>query len=176
MIRKPFLFLDRDGIINEVVIREGRIESPRSVDEFVIRNEFINFYSKLHSLNCSLFIVSNQPDIARGIMDYNVLDNINQILRSEFVFNDILYCTHDDSDKCSCRKPKPGLINSLIEQYSLSKDDSLILGDSWKDIECGKRAGIKTILLNTEYNKTQKCLPDYSINNLDQLLQVDIWS
>ncbi len=175
MIRKPCLFLDRDGIINEVVIREGRIESPRSIKEFIFKKEFLDLYPKLNSLNCYLFIVSNQPDVARGFMSKDILNNINQMLKNTFFFNDILYCIHDDSDNCECRKPKPGLINTLVKRYSLLKDDCVILGDGWRDIECGKRAGIKTILLKTQYNKTQEWSPDFSINNLLELLQINIW-
>lgn len=164
------LFLDRDGIINEIVIRENKIGSPRAVKEFKIRKEFFNFYTKIQSLNLNLFVVSNQPDIARKLMSQNVLNQINKILAQHFIFKEICYCTHDNSNNCLCRKPKPGLINKLIKKYNLKKEDSIIIGDNYKDIFAGQNAKISTAFLSTSYNKNFSCNPDYTITTLLEIV------
>ena len=103
--------------------------------------KFITFTK--HGYN--FFVVSNQPDIARNIMSIDVLKEIDAMLLSRFTFNEILYCIHDDGDNCNCRKPKPGMITNTLVKYNLLANESVIIGDSWKDIECGKNAGVHTV-------------------------------
>ena len=164
------LFLDRDGIINEIVIRTNKVSSSRMIEEFKIRNEFKNFYNQIKSFPLNIFVVSNQPDIARNLMDKKVLEKINEELLKHFNFTEICYCTHDDKDRCSCRKPKPGLILNLLEKYNLKKEESFIIGDNCKDIIAGQNAGIKTVLLNTSYNNDSQCEPDFKINMLEEVI------
>mgnify|MGYP006418440159 CR=1 FL=1 len=159
------LFLDRDGIINEVIIRNNKVSSPRTFEEFKIRDEFKLFYDQIKSLNLNIFVVSNQPDIARSLMDKKVLEKIDKKLFKHFNFTEICYCTHDDKDHCPCRKPKPGLVLNLLHKYNLNKGDSFLIGDSHKDIFAGNNAGIKTVLLKTSYNKNNECFPDFTITS-----------
>ena len=160
------IFLDRDGIINEVVMRGDTIGSPRSLDEFTFRKDFLLFFELIKNKKINLFVVSNQPDIARKKMGQQVLEDINTLLKS-YVFKEIVYCTHDNDNSCSCRKPKPGMIEYLLDKYNLNKEESCIIGDSHKDILAGKAAEITTILLKTVYNKNQECNPDFEITKLN---------
>ena len=166
------IFLDRDGIINEVVLRNSKAESPRTLSEFNIRQEFVDFYNKTADGNYNLFVVSNQPDIARNKMDIKELEMMTGQLKSSFNFKEISYCTHDDSDNCDCRKPKPGMIISILNKFKLEKQASVIVGDSSKDIAAGKNAGIKTILLQTGYNRGYSIKADYFINSLLEILSL----
>ena len=163
------IFLDRDGIINKVVLRDKVIGSPRMLDEFKIRQDFFDFYEKLKDKKINIFIVSNQPDVSRKLMTKNALEDINKVLTKHFSFKEICYCTHDNHDNCPCRKPKPGLIINLLNKYSLKKEESCIIGDSYKDICAGKNAGIKTIFLKTKYNQQQICTPDFTIKSLGEV-------
>jgi D-glycero-D-manno-heptose 1,7-bisphosphate phosphatase len=166
------LFLDRDGIINNVVMRNGKVCSPRHIGEFKVRQEFINFYGKIKDIGINLFVVSNQPDIARNLMSQYVLENINTKLLSQFTLKEICYCTHDDKDLCKCRKPKPGLITNLLNKHNLLKEESLLIGDSHKDILAGQAAGIKTIFLATNYNTDSPCSPDFSFSSLHNIIHL----
>ncbi len=163
------IFFDRDGIINEVIFRKNIISSPRSYKEFVIRDEFVNFFSKLNK-NKLFFVVTNQPDISRGLLSENELEKMHSDLLEKFHFDEILYCPHDNHDDCDCRKPKPGMVNNLIDKFSLNRDECLIIGDSKKDAECGIRAGINYVLLSTIYNSVDTNLYDTIIENLDDLI------
>jgi len=141
------LFLDRDGIINEIVMRHGVISSPRNTAEFVIRADFIEFYKRLESTSLNVFVVSNQPDVKRGGIAEADLGEIVDVMKQRFKFTEIVHCIHDDSDDCKCRKPKPGMITGFLEKYDLCADEAIIIGDSYKDILAGKAAGIGTVYL-----------------------------
>ena len=166
------IFFDRDGIINEVVRRDGIISSPRNINEFSLRKEFQQVYNKLKERNLNLFVISNQPDIARKLLTEEVLQEMTDEIKSRFLFKEILYCRHDNSDNCNCRKPKPGLIIDLIKKYNLKKEECILIGDSCKDIQAGKNAGIKTMLLITDYNIETDCEPDYKLSKLEELLNL----
>ena len=166
------IFLDRDGVVNEVVIREAKVESPRKFIEFKIRQEFKDFYEEIIESDFNLFIISNQPEIARNRMEIKDLDLMTAQLKSEFNFLEISYCLHDNSDNCNCRKPKPGMIINILERYDLLKNESIIIGDSIKDINAGKNAGLITVLLQTDYNKDIDIQADYRINKLTEIFNI----
>lgn len=168
------LFLDRDGIINEVVPRGKAVGSPRSLSEFRIRDEFLVFYQRLKKLEVNLFVISNQPDVARALMTRRELEEMTILLRDSFEFKEIVYCMHDDRDNCFCRKPKPGLITALLEKYELKKDESLLIGDGFKDIMAGQNAGIRTVFVSRDYNRENKCYPTHKITNLGELFTSNI--
>ncbi len=147
---KGNIFLDRDGVINEVISREGVISSPRKISEFKFRTEIFRFMSHLKKKN--IFIVTNQPDISRELMPQSELEKINEIIKENLEINEIVFCPHGDDNSCDCRKPKPGMINSLIDKYSLDRGDCLLIGDSQKDIGAAQAANIDSILLKTNYN------------------------
>ena len=152
------IFLDRDGIITQVVMRVSTIGSARNMNEFSIRADFQHFYEQIKNEKFNLFVVSNQPDIARNLMNQETLINMTSVLQKKFSFTEIFYCTHDNDDNCFCRKPKPGMILHLLQKHNLKQQESVIIGDSLKDIEAGQNAGIKTILLQTFYNKNIFCM------------------
>ena len=146
------IFLDRDGVINEVIIRGNEISSPRSFNEFKIRQEFVEFINNLKS-NPDLFIVTNQPDVKRGFLEVEDLLNMHELIHRSFAIKKILYCPHDDDDNCVCRKPLPGMINEIIKEFDLCSDECLLIGDSHKDILAAKAANIDAVLLKTSYNR-----------------------
>ena len=165
------IFLDRDGIINEVIMRDSVVSSPRSIDEFKFRSEIKEFVTALQKQNKKIFVVSNQPDIARKKLTEENLELMTDLIRNELKINQISYCKHDNSDNCKCRKPLPGMLNHYLEIYNLSKSQSVMIGDSIKDIEAAKGAGIRAFLLETNYNKdVKKSVECTHISNLRELL------
>jgi D-glycero-D-manno-heptose 1,7-bisphosphate phosphatase len=166
------LFLDRDGIINEIVMREGVVSSPRLVAEFVIRPDFIEFYKRVERTSLNVFVVSNQPDVSRGAIARSDLDEIVNVMKARFKFTEICHCFHDDRDDCKCRKPKPGMISGFLEQYDLRSDEAIIIGDSYKDILAGKAAGVGTVYLQQDYNAQGACEPDYVVSKLTEVFSL----
>ena len=165
------IFLDRDGIINEVIMRDSVVSSPRSIDEFKFRNEIKEFVTALQNQKERIFVVSNQPDIARKKMDICELNKMTKKIEEELKIENIAYCIHDDEDCCDCRKPKPGLINNFMKEFNLISAKSVLIGDSLKDIEAAKNANISSILLSTNYNSYIENSIEYThISSLKDLL------
>lgn len=168
------IFLDRDGIINEPIQRGSIVSSPRALAEFRLTPDFPALYKQMNAL--TMFVVSNQPDVRRGLLDPAVLAEIDAWLSRRFHFTEIIYCTHDDSCLCACRKPKPGMIVETLRKYRLEPDEALIIGDSYKDILAGQAAGIRTIYCRRSYNSTISCKPDYIVNGLDEIRSLPLFA
>jgi len=148
------VFLDRDGILNELVVRDGQAVSPRRLEDFRLRADASAAVTRLAAMGLHVFVASNQPDIARGLLDRDDLAEMTRRLRSSLAVEDVVVCPHDDADDCACRKPRPGMLLDLAERWDLALADSFLVGDSWKDIEAGRRAGCRTILVGASANGT----------------------
>lgn len=170
---KRAIFLDRDGVINEVLFRGGNNDKPIApwkLDEFKLVPETKKPLAELSQMGFYLFVVTNQPDIAKGVLKFSAVNKMNDIVLKELPINEIIVCSHIDSDNCNCRKPKPGMIISLAKKWEINLLNSFLIGDNWKDIESGKAAGCRTILLDKFYNKSVKA--DYRVKNLTMSLEV----
>jgi len=171
MLKNRAVFLDRDGVINEVVFHSGeKPSSPWKFEEFKIIQGIKKPLDELHSLGYHLFIVSNQPDISRGYIAAGTTEKINETLYQQFPIQDILICPHDDLHNCGCRKPKPGMLLEMSKKWGIDLKLSFLIGDNWKDIEAGKAAGCTTILVDTEYNKAVKA--DRHARNLEDAAKI----
>jgi len=167
---KKAIFFDRDGIINKIILRNGKPCSPRTLEEFIILEEAEEAVKILKGVGYKIIIVTNQPDIARGLMRIEDLRKMHNIIKEILYPDRILYCPHDDTDNCVCRKPKLGMIMKAANELNINLNKSLVIGDTWKDIEAGKAAGCKTFLLDTPYNKEVKS--NYRINNLKEAIEI----
>lgn len=148
----PAVFLDRDGVVNEVVFRNGKPASPRSLDEFIWGDGIQEAVKKLKAASFHVFVITNQPDIARKKLDASISEQISQKIRQSLRIDDLLVCPHDDSDQCACRKPRSGMLISLAARWQIDLCRSFMVGDSWKDMAAGKGAECQTILIEREYN------------------------
>ena len=143
------VFLDRDGVLNELVVRDGHSVSPRREEEFVLRPEAGPAVRRLKALGLRLFVVTNQPDVARGLMTQGALDAMHARLRSALPLDDLGLCPPDDADGCGCRKPKDGLLRLLAERWDVDLARSFVVGDSWRDAGAGRAAGCRTVLVKS---------------------------
>ena len=148
----PAVFFDRDGVLNELVHRDGGWFSPQSIYQFNIIKSSKVVINKLKEMNYLTIIVSNQPDISRGNISVEELDKITDVLFTKLKIDDVFYCIHDDSDLCTCRKPAPGLLIQASEKWNIDLEKSYMVGDTWKDAEAAKNANVKFFLLNNAYN------------------------
>ena len=163
------LFLDRDGILNKVVVRDGQIGSPRSLSEFEIIFEAKALVSTAKARGYLVVVITNQPDVGRGKMNLDELESMHQTLRKTFSIDEIGVCmTADDSD--FRRKPNPGMIFELADKWGIVLGHSFFLGDSEKDIAAGKRAGVKTILLQNSYNQNIHGTADYNCSSYAEVI------
>jgi len=158
-LEKKAIFLDRDGVLNHVVFRGGNKTkpiAPWNYEEFKLYPGLLKPLKKFKQMGYFLFVVTNQPDIAKGIISYSIVKTMNDEIQDKLPIDEIKICPHIDSDNCNCRKPKPGMIISLANKWEINLKHSFLIGDNWKDIESGKEAGCNTILIDKFYNKSIK--------------------
>jgi D-glycero-D-manno-heptose 1,7-bisphosphate phosphatase len=169
---KRAIYLDRDGVINEVIFRNGNNKpiAPWKIEEFHLIKDIKKPLQYLRQMGFHLFVVTNQPDITKGIVEFSTVKKMNDIVMDELPIDEIMICPHVDSDNCDCRKPKPGMVLSLAKKWEINLVDSFLIGDNWKDIDSGKAAGCKTILLDKFYNKS--VIADYRTKNLDMCVKL----
>jgi len=165
-VSRRAVFFDRDGVINKVILRDGKPFSPRKLEEFVLNDGIREAVSGLKGRGFKVIVVSNQPDLARGEISQDLLDRMTQRMTLEIPFDDIYICPHDDHHQCSCRKPKPGMLLEASKKWKIDLPSSYFIGDTWKDMEAGKAAGCKTILLDAIYNQGVSC--DFRVKSLTE--------
>jgi D-glycero-D-manno-heptose 1,7-bisphosphate phosphatase len=161
------VFLDRDGVLNRAFLQEGGTSHPpASPDELEILPLVAPACKALREAGFLLIVVTNQPDVARGTQRREVVESINDSLRRKLPLDDIWVCYHDDGDNCLCRKPKPGLLLGAAESWNIDLTRSIMIGDRWKDIEAGRRAGCHTVLVNARPSEAERCKPDFQAASL----------
>ena len=163
---KKSVFLDRDGVINKVYIKDGLPESPNSLNELKIIPGVRESIIKLKKLNFICLMVTNQPNVSRKKIDKNSVIQMNNFLKNEISLDDIFVCYHDDSDNCNCRKPKPGLLLQAGKKWDVDFKKSFMIGDRWRDIQAGEKVGCKTIFLDYKYNEKKPKKPDFVSDSL----------
>jgi D-glycero-D-manno-heptose 1,7-bisphosphate phosphatase len=160
------VFLDRDGVLNDAIIRDGRPAPPMSVDEVVIRDGVREACERLSGAGFLLIVVTNQPDIARRNITWETVDAINRHLTDQLSLDVVYVCAHDDADACSCRKPAPGLLLDAAARIRVDLSRSVMVGDRWRDIEAGKRAGVATVWVRSDYCEAAPEAPDHIVDGL----------
>ncbi len=141
------VFLDRDGVITRAVVRDGK-PCPAAEEGLELLPDVPAALVELHDAGFRLVVVTNQPDVARGTLRREVVDRMHARLRSLLPIDDIRTCDHDDEDECECRKPKAGMLEAAAQDAGLSLHDSFMVGDRWRDVEAGRRAGCTTIFID----------------------------
>jgi D-glycero-D-manno-heptose 1,7-bisphosphate phosphatase len=161
------VFLDRDGVINQAIVRGGKPYPPASIDELVIAADAPAALQALRQAGFLLLVVTNQPDIARGKQTLAAVEAIHQALQQVLPLDDFFLCPHDDADRCSCRKPGPGLLLDGAAKYHLDLSRSFMVGDRWRDIEAGVRAGCATVWIDFGYQERRSSVePSATVNSL----------
>ncbi len=151
---KPAIFLDRDGVINKVVMRGKKEGSPRTLSEWQWEDGVVDAVNNFKQAGYLVFIVTNQPDIARELMTQETLDNFHKKVWNTLPIDDLMFCPHDNHHNCHCRKPKPGMLLDLAKKWDINLANSYMVGDRGSDIAAGKSAGCKTVLLSRPYNQS----------------------
>lgn len=148
------IFLDRDGVLNQNIFNPltGEYESPLTPDEFIVLPGVISALRLLRAAGYWLFVVSNQPNYAKGKTSMDMLDAIHQrfeatLQKEEISFEAFYYCFHHPAftGECPCRKPSPYFLFKARDAFAVSLADSWMIGDRPSDIACGRAAGARTV-------------------------------
>lgn len=145
------VFLDRDGVLVRAFVRDGRPYPPAGLDDLEILPGVADALTRLHEAGFLLIVVTNQPDVARGKQAKMMVEAQHVALRASLFLNDVRVCYHTDADGCTCRKPSSGLLLAAAQEYRIDLASSYMVGDRWRDVEAGLRAGCTTIFVNHDY-------------------------
>jgi len=167
-LKKPAVFLDRDGVLNANRVEGGTTRPPESAEALEILPGVPAALAKLRAAGFALVVVTNQPDVARGKQTRAEAEAINEKLRSLVDVDAVFACFHDDADRCACRKPKPGLLLDAKARFGLDVAASFIVGDRWSDVEAGRAAGCRTFLVLNPYSGAERCSPDFTAADLSE--------
>jgi mannose-1-phosphate guanylyltransferase/phosphomannomutase len=188
---KKAFFIDRDGVINKMVLqKDGLFDSPQTIKQVSLVPGIIEMINWLNNKNIPVIEVSNQPGVALGKMDWQLLENIenniHSLLNEHGVHIDKVYrCLHHPEAQikelkieCCCRKPEAGLLFKAAQELDLDLKNSVILGDNVSDMESGKKAGCKTILffhnedVLYKVKAKQNYMPQFKIYSLKEITPI----
>jgi D-glycero-D-manno-heptose 1,7-bisphosphate phosphatase len=165
-VTRRAVFLDRDGVINRAIVREGKPYPPQTIDELEILPGVSEALAQLREGGYLLIVVTNQPDVARGTQSREAVEAMHTALKAQLALDKISACYHDNKEACQCRKPAPGMLLDAAEEYSIDLAKSFMVGDRWRDIEAGERAGCTTIFIDYQYDEALTSLPDRTVGSL----------
>lgn len=164
---RPAVFLDRDGVLNRTIVRDGKPFPPTGVEELELLPDVASSLLDLKAHGFALYVITNQPDVARRSATRESVEAIHRALESSLPIDDIFVCYHDDKDNCACRKPKPGLLFEAARKHNIDLARSVVVGDRWRDIDAGLNAGCKTILIDYGYRERKpQQSPDATVRSL----------
>ena len=161
------VFLDRDGVINRAVVRDGRSYPPATLAAFEILPGVKSSVRALRDAGYLVIVVTNQPDVATGVQDIRVVEAMHNLLRAEGLCDDIRVCYHTDADRCDCRKPKPGMLIQAARAWQIDLSASYMVGDRWRDVSAGKAAGCYTFFIDYKYREPLPDVPDAVVDSLE---------
>jgi D-glycero-D-manno-heptose 1,7-bisphosphate phosphatase len=160
------VFLDRDGVVNRAFVREGKPYPPASLSDLRVLPGVREACRKLREAGFALILVTNQPAIARGLISAQQVAEMNARLLRYLQLDDVRVCPHDDAAQCNCRKPMPGLLEQAAKTWNIHLAASYIIGDRWRDIEAGRRAGCRSIFVDHGYRERQPDGPFLRVRSL----------
>lgn len=195
MMKNRAVFLDRDGVVNEMVYNPefGLVDSPLNPEEFRLRPDVALVIKTLREMDFKVIIISNQPGIAKGKMNSKILEAINNKMKQELFkkgayLDDIYYCLHHPDvlqvkvkrylKECDCRKPRPGLLLKAAKKHNIDLSKSYMVGDGVTDIGAGQGAGCRSIFLgnfNSYWHKAMQeneTKPDFVAKNILEVLKI----
>jgi D-glycero-D-manno-heptose 1,7-bisphosphate phosphatase len=160
------VFLDRDGVLNKAVVKDGKPYPPVDLGHMEIIPGVELAAKQLRDRGFELIVITNQPDVARGTTSRNTVETINQFLQHRLSIAEFRTCYHDSMDGCSCRKPLPGAILEAARSREIDLSQSFMVGDRWRDIQAGVAAGVKTVFIDYGYDEKQPLSFDFKATSL----------
>jgi D-glycero-D-manno-heptose 1,7-bisphosphate phosphatase len=163
------VFLDRDGVLNEPVLRNGKPYPPANVSQLRIVPGANGAVERLREAGFTTIVITNQPDVSRGTTSREAVDAIHEALQAAIRVDDIYACFHDDADACDCRKPLPGALLRAARDRNIDLRRSFMVGDRWRDVEAGRAAGVRTVLIDRNYDeRLPSNPPDWIVTSLSE--------
>jgi D-glycero-D-manno-heptose 1,7-bisphosphate phosphatase len=146
------VFLDRDGVLAEAIVRDGRAYAPTRVEDFVLVPDAGAQVQRLREAGFLCIVFTNQPERANNLLSQADLDEMHRQMRAEIPLDDVYVCPHDGTTPCRCRKPDTGMIDDAAARWGIDVAASYVIGDRWRDVDAGRAAGCYSILIERSYS------------------------
>ena len=164
---KRAVFLDRDGVLTRALIRDGQAHAPVTHAEMELAADAPAALARLKAAGFMLVVVTNQPDVARGIIRREDVESMHATLRAALPLDACFVCYHDDGDGCDCRKPRPGMLLQAAQERAIDLAASFMVGDRWRDVDAGAAAGCRTVWIDRGYReRAPDHMPDARVESL----------
>jgi D-glycero-D-manno-heptose 1,7-bisphosphate phosphatase len=160
------VFLDRDGVLNRAIVQDGRPLAPRRLEQFEIEPDALTALPALRAAGFLLIVVTNQPDVARGAVRREVVEDMHRRLRAALPLDDIKVCWEVDGPTSTCYKPKPGMLLEAAREHDIDLARSFMVGDRWRDVGAGRAAGCFTVFIDRAYTEPLTETPDARCTDL----------
>jgi D-glycero-D-manno-heptose 1,7-bisphosphate phosphatase len=144
---KKAAFLDRDGVLIRSDLREGKPIAVQDIERLEILPGVEAACRALRDAGYLLVIVTNQPDVGRGLVAQSVVEDMNRSIAASLGITSVHVCFHDGRTPCQCRKPEPGMLMDAAQEFGIDLGRSVMVGDRSSDIEAGIRAGCRTVFI-----------------------------
>ncbi len=166
---KQGVFIERDGVLNLVRVERQHQVGPLSLEEMRVNTVAVPLVAKLKAAGLVLIGTTNQPGLSRGYQNRRELDRMHDLLRKTFDLDDLLVCPHDETDRCPCRKPNPGLLVEAAFKWKLDLDRSFVISDKWQDAEAARTAGCTSLLIDSPW--VRKVHRDFVLPDLGAVVE-----
>ena len=174
-IRKRAVFLDRDGVLNRPVVRDGLSYPPARVEDFELYPDVVEGCQKLKDARFLLIVITNQPDVGRGTQTREMVEAMHTNLRTILpTLDGIEVCFHGGAthgDPCDCRKPAPGMLQRAAAAHAIDLAQSFLIGDRWRDVDCAHAAGCRAIFIDHGYREALKERPEFTVSNFAEAVR-----
>jgi len=171
-VKRRAVFLDRDGVLNRPVVRDGLPFPPANVDEFRLYPGVAEGCSELKAAGFLLIVVSNQPDVGRGTQTREAVEAMHEMLCAAVpALDGIEVCYHAGErhhDPCDCRKPKPGMLLRAAANRGIDLKKSFLIGDRWRDIDCAHAAGCRAAFIDHGYRELLREKPEFIVASFSE--------
>ncbi len=165
------VFLDRDGVINRALVRDGKPCAPHSPQALEILPGVAHALEQLRAAGLLTIVVTNQPDVGAGKLARAAVEAMHRHLRSTLALDAVKVCYHTDAENCTCRKPKPGMLLDAAAELALDLGKSYMVGDRWRDVAAAQAAGCRAFFIDYGYSEPAPEQPYVAVNSLAQAAQ-----
>ncbi len=168
MVKRRAVFLDRDGVLNASLVRDGKPYAPRTLAEFELLPGVPEALAQLRRAGFLNVVVTNQPDVSTGKAKRVDVDAIHAHLLKKLPIDAVKVCFHTDSEGCACRKPKPGMLLEAAAEFGIDLAASYLVGDRWRDVAAAQAAGCKALFIDYQYAEKRPEKPYVAVKSLPE--------
>lgn len=175
-VSRPAVFLDRDGVLNRPVVRDGLPFPPANLGEFQLYPGVAEGCQQLKNAGFLLIVVTNQPDVGRGTQSRESVEAMHSKLRADLpALDGIEVCFHagaSHGEPCDCRKPKPGMLLRAAATHGIGLKRSYLIGDRWRDVDCAHAAGCRAVFIDHGYRETLRENPEFTVTTFREAVAI----